>query len=121
AGGRLDDEVVAVLGDLPNLERVYLEGIDGVTDTSLVHLKKTRNLRTLVIHSRHVTDLGLEHLAELTELDWLYLGGTAVTDAGLQSLADLRKLRRLDLDQTNVTAEGVKKLQEALPDCEILY
>jgi hypothetical protein len=31
----------------------------------------------------------------------------------------LGSLRRLDLQQTGVTAEGVRKLQRALPKCEI--
>jgi hypothetical protein len=44
-----------------------------------------------------VTDTGLEHLRGLTQLQLLYLGGTQITD------------------------EGVKKLQEALPNCEITH
>ena len=49
----------------------------------------------------------------------LILANTKVTDAGLEHLKNLSKLQWLYLDGTNVTDKGVKKLQQALPKCEI--
>ena len=66
-----------------------------------------------------MTDAGLVHLKRLTQLQQLYLERTKVTDAGLEHLKGLTQLRNLDLSQTEVTDEGVKKLQQALPNCEI--
>lgn len=43
-----------------------------------------------------------------------------VTDACVRHLAELTQLQRLDLTGTKVTAEGVAKLQQALPNCEII-
>jgi hypothetical protein len=43
-----------------------------------------------------------------------------VTDAGLKQLAGLKSLQWLNLRGTQVTAAGVKKLQEALPGCQII-
>jgi Leucine-rich repeat (LRR) protein len=66
-----------------------------------------------------VTDVGLEHLKGLTNLQSLILEGTKVTDVGLEHLKGLPRLRWLDLADTKVSQRGVKKLQQALPECEI--
>ena len=68
-----------------------------IRDGDLAVFKPLRTLEVLSIHCRNVTDAGLNHL---------------------QSLA---RLRRLDLIGTQVTPEGIKKLQEALPNCKIVY
>ncbi|MFP6657003.1 MAG: hypothetical protein VB853_02415 [Pirellulales bacterium] len=47
------------------------------------------------------------------------LNNTKVTDAGLAHLSGLTKLERLWLTRTQVTDAGVKKLQQALPKCDI--
>ena len=47
------------------------------------------------------------------------LGESNVTDAGLAYLQGLKGLQELELGDTNVTDEGVKKLQQALPNCQI--
>jgi Leucine-rich repeat (LRR) protein len=62
----------------------------------------------------------LENLQGLTQLSILWLDHTAVTDAGLEHLKGLTQLQTLDLSGTNVTDEGVKKLQQALPKCQIV-
>ena len=49
----------------------------------------------------------------------LGLGRTKITDAGLEYLQRLTKLHELYLWDTKVTDQGVKKLQQALPNCEI--
>ena len=67
-----------------------------------------------------MTDAGLKELAGLTQLQALLLSGkTQVTDAGLKELAGLTRLQTLDLTDTQVTGAGLKKLQQALPKCNI--
>ena len=66
-------------------------------------------------------DAGLEHLKGLPDLEWLELYDTQVTDDGLEHLKGLTKLEYLDLYRTHVTSQGVQELQEALPNCEILW
>ncbi len=56
----------------------------------------------------------------MNQLRSLDFSSTEITDAGLQYLDGLTKLERLDLRNTKVTDEGVKKLQQALPKCDIL-
>ena len=70
--------------------------------------------------SGDLTDDGLRHVKELAGLELLDLQNqTHVSDAGLEHLKGLVGLLSLDLSGTHVTDEGVKKLQEALPNCEI--
>jgi len=76
-------------------------------------------LRKLDLAFSHVTDAGLESLKGADQLHHLRLTGTQVTDAGLAHLESLRGLQLLELDSTKVTEEGVKKLQQALPKCQI--
>ena len=90
-----------------------------VTDADLEPLRELTNLQFLILRATKVTGLGLEHLKGLTNLQELDLQSTSVTDAGLEHLKGLTELQRLWLKGTNVTAEGVKKLQQALPNCEI--
>jgi hypothetical protein len=65
------------------------------------------------------SDTRMDRLKELAQLHILILSGDDVTDAGLQHLEGLTQVRKLALVGTKVTNEGVKKLQRALPNCEI--
>ncbi len=69
--------------------------------------------------STEVTDAELEHLKGLTNLQTLYLTNNQITDAGLEHLKGLTKLETLYLNNPQITDEAVKKLQQALPNCEI--
>ncbi|HUT13695.1 MAG TPA: leucine-rich repeat domain-containing protein [Thermoguttaceae bacterium] len=59
---------------------------------------------------------GLKGLTRIEELDLRF---TQITDAGLDQLKGLANLRSLNLSRTQVTEEGVRRLQQALPNCEI--
>ncbi len=93
----------------------------GVNDECFAAIKRFTDLEILSLFQTKVTDVGLEHLKGLTNLQRLYLNNTRVTDAGLEHLKGLTDLQRLDLMNTNVTDEGIKKLQQALPNCEIIH
>ena len=74
---------------------------------------------TVLLANTRTTDADLAQLARLRRPYRMDLSGTQITDAGLDLLKPLASLRTLDLSKTHVTAEGVKKLQEALPNCQI--
>jgi hypothetical protein len=78
-------------------------------------------LRRLSFGSPQINDADLKWLSGLRQLKQLDLLGTQVTDAGLPHLDTLTNLEYVNLTGTQVTPEGVKKLQEALPDCHIVY
>jgi internalin A len=67
----------------------------GITDSALIHLKRAKNLQSLM----------LDH--------------TKVTDAGLHYLRDLKDLRSLDLSQTAVSAEGIAKTKASFPQASV--
>jgi hypothetical protein len=64
---------------------------------------------------------GLKHLKGLTKLQSLIPANSQVTNAGLEHLKGLIHLQSLDLADTKISNEGVRKLQEALPRCEIKH
>ena len=90
-------------------------------DADIKHIKCLTNLTWLSLVNTDVTDAGLAHLKGLTKLQTLGLDLTQVTDAGLVHLKGLTNLRNLALQRTQVTDSGVKKLQKALPNCDILH
>jgi hypothetical protein len=90
-----------------------------VTEADLEHLTGLTQLKFVSLYNTPVTDPGLECLKGLTQLEFLSLCDTRVTDAGLAHCSGLTQLRYLRLNDTKVTDKGVKKLQQALPNCEI--
>ena len=62
-----------------------------------------------------------KYLETLPNLRVLNLRSLPVDDDDLQYLRALTDLKELDLRSTRVTEEGVKRLQRALPNCEIEY
>ncbi|MDP6442205.1 MAG: hypothetical protein QGG36_07875 [Pirellulaceae bacterium] len=60
--------------------------------------------------------LGDDYFRRITTVD---LTDTSATDSDLESLYGIRSLERIALNRTRVTASGVKRLQQALPACQI--
>jgi hypothetical protein len=79
------------------------------------------NVADVDMWGAQIGDVHLKHFRELSTLSIVDLSETQVTDAGLVHLEGLSNLTHLNLTRTRVTPEGVEKLQEALPDCEIVY
>jgi hypothetical protein len=105
---------------LPRNLQVLMLRHSPLTDEGLASLKNMPRLSTLRIGFTNVTDRGLAHLSELSALEDLELRNTDVTDAGLEHLRTLKNLSVLSLDHTKVTGAGVARLQQALPNCQIL-
>jgi len=117
---RVTDAGLACLKALGQLQTLEL-GQTGVTDAAMENIKGLSKLKWLNLSGTKITDAALENIKDLSQLQWLVLTSTKVTDAGLERLAVLSKLKTLNLRHTNVTEQGVNKLQEALPQCKILY
>lgn len=95
AGTEFSDSSLAILGDFPNLLRLYLE-------------------------KSSVTDQGLAFLSGLKNLEYLNLFETAVTDSGIEQLRDLPRLKSLYLGRTQVSEKGMERLRERFPGAEIV-
>lgn len=96
-----------------------LAGNTKLSDENLPHLARLPKLKMLLASNTKVTDLGLVHIGKVISLIELNLEQTEVSDKGLPNLYSMTNLRGLSLVGTNVTKEGVRKLEQALPDCQI--
>jgi Leucine-rich repeat (LRR) protein len=92
-----------------------------VTDAGLKHLDGLTRLEGLGLTDTRITDAGLESLAGLGRLRSLSLDDTQITDVGLEHLKGLTHLEWLNLERTKVTDRGLRKLQQALPKCQIQH
>ena len=114
SGGRvLGDEHLALLSNLPALERATLDGIQ-LTDDGLRHLAGWKNLRKLTFYNvtnrGKFTGAGLVHLADLPHLQAFACGGSSFDDAGLEACGRLIHLTDLQIWHTPVTDSGVVHL-----------
>jgi beta-lactamase regulating signal transducer with metallopeptidase domain/5-hydroxyisourate hydrolase-like protein (transthyretin family) len=102
--GRIGDESLKVLGQMPGLTNLTLQQND-FTDAGLEHLAKSKQLRSLWLGMNRttLTDAGLQHLAGLTGLEQLDLQGASIGDRGVAALKDLRELRKLYLGGKGAT------------------
>jgi outer membrane protein assembly factor BamB len=124
-GNNLTDAGLVHLESLTKLRELNLSLL-AITDKGLVHLKPLANLRQLdLLYSEGfagplLTDSGLEGLRPLSNLNSLNLTGANLSDSGLERLTVLKKLTALSLARTPTTAAGIRKLENALPNCEVV-
>lgn len=117
---KIGDTGLDDLKELPNLKHLHLDSTE-ITDVGLEKLRCLPDLEGLKLSSTEISDAGLEDVGALSNLKYLHLSSTEITDRGLKHLGGLQSLESLALLQTQVSEEGVKELQQALPNCEILY
>ena len=107
-----------------NLRELDLS-LTSVSDAGLRYLTALKKLSSLtLLYSEgfagpKITNIGLKPLSEMTQLRTLNLVGAKIDDAGVDDLMRLRNLKRLTLVGSRLSADGLKRLQVALPDCEI--
>ena len=95
-------------------------GRTAVGDSALAVLATLPHLSRLHLESTSVSDEALFHLSNAQYLEYLNLYDTSISDSGLQHLSTLPSLQSLFLWETEVTPDGVERLQQALPDAEIV-
>ncbi len=120
----INDEALKELAPLANLRELDLS-LTSVSDSGVRHLTGLKKLSSLtLLYSEgfagpKITNAGLKPLSEMTQLTTLSLVGAKIDDAGVDDLMRLRNLKRLTLVGSRLSVGGVKRLQVALPDCEI--
>jgi hypothetical protein len=82
----VDDESLAPLADLPDLQSIHLDRCVQVTDATLRNLPPSTRLMALMLFGTSVSDTGLKELERFPSLEGLSVDGTLVTDAGLESI-----------------------------------
>jgi hypothetical protein len=120
SGAGVTDDTLADIGQFKRLRKVVIAD-SRVSDEGLKHLSRLRWLEVLVLRGAPLSGSGLTHLASLPSLSSLDLADTAIGDDQIGALTSLSGLIDLNLGGTNVTPAGVKRLQTALPRCQIRW
>ena len=115
-----DGGVAAHLPGLPRLEALALGGTS-VSDAGVGRLSMCRMLRVLRLSDTSVTSEGLLPLSGLAQLTRLDLSGCAVDPAMLSAVSRFGRLERLDLRRTSLSAEEVAEWREGHADCEVIH
>jgi len=118
-GTQITDDGLKHLKEMPELRNLHL-GDTQITDRGLRHLKGMTRLTRLSLHGTKISDTGLAELKGMTSLQVLKINQTLVTDAGLEHVRELTGIACVWLEGTYVTDQGVQKLQQALPNCDII-
>lgn len=90
----------------------------GITRPGVEALKGESLLRDINVECA-ATPEQIAWLLELRQVEVLRLSGKNKGDSHLECLYEADHLRRLELYDTSATVAEVKKLQEALPNCEV--
>ena len=116
-----NDQELAVVGQLKNLEALYIWNAYNVGDKGVTHLIGLRELKTIHLDHSHITDESLRTLAALPSLEEMSLQNHRFTDKGLSYLTDKHSLRRLcvGLGGTQITDQGLIYLK-GLHNLELL-
>ena len=80
-----------------------------------------RRIREVTFVLTQGNDTRLAYLKGLTNLESLWIWDLRPTNTGLEHLKELTCLKQLVLFCTETTDEDVAKLQQALPNCEIIH
>ncbi len=109
------------MADLDGMTHLHWLGIADtkISSAGLCHLQKAVQFDWLILARTQIDDAALPIIGQMTMLAYLDLSETHITDVGLESLESLKDLHNLHLNKTAVTAVGVRRLQHALPNCEI--
>lgn len=118
-GKSVTDEMLAGVGNLTKLERLYLP--TGISDAGFRHLKPLRKLQLLHINDGRMTDAGLSVLRNMPDMRDLSLWRCRrLTGKGLKNLSGMKQLRRLDLRRSDAIADDGMPHLAGLTQLEIL-
>ena len=115
-----DDAIGALSGIKNNISHLDLSRTS-VTDSVLGEVKKFNNLTWLNLKDTSITDRGIQSLSKMPYLTYLNLVSSKVSDAGIETIASIKTLEEVYLWNSKVSEKGVKTLQNALPNCKIVF
>jgi hypothetical protein len=110
-GNKLTDQTWDYLAAHPKLKTIKFHNAKALAGKTVDKLANERELRTLELENTGVGDEGAAAIAKLIQLDTLSLAKSKVTDAALPVLAKLPNLTALDLTGTPVTPRGLAALK----------
>lgn len=98
-----EDEALADLGKLKELESLQLSELDKLTSKGFAHLAECRSLKSVSAGGFIVLSGMVENLGHCKSLEDVSLPNSFLKDAEVASLGELPKLRTLDLSNSPVT------------------
>ncbi len=119
----VSDAGVAHLASLHRLKYVHLS-TSQITDKSLTIFAGMPRLEGLSLQFNHFTDKGVMQLTGLARLKSLWVCGredrsNAISDSSLKEIEKLQSLVELGIQNTDVTPAGIARLKIALPGCKV--
>jgi hypothetical protein len=113
-GGRVTDEVAAVIGQLPSLSELLITS-ETLTDSGVAQFASLP-LVQLRLQAPRLTDAAMTDIGKLTSLRFLHLVDVPITDAGLPPLVGVKTLESLYLDGAKCTEDGLSSFLKQRPD-----
>ena len=112
-------EIPPELGDLSNLETLYLQdnSLRGEIPPELGHLS---NLKRLVLYNNSLTGEIPSELSDLSNLEYMYFGSNSLTGEIPPELASLSNLEYMSLSNNSLTGDVPSELGD-LSKLELLY
>ncbi len=114
---QISDEVCAVIGNLPNLTRLFLNKTN-ITDNGLAYFKNLAQLQYLNLSATNITANGIKNIYQLKNIRQLYLYQTKMSNADIGSIKSNftnavidtggYQLQSLASDTIKVTAKPIK-------------
>jgi hypothetical protein len=90
-----------------------------IDDEALACVLGLPNLKSLDLAFSNVSDSGIEHVSRLQNLEALRLEGSDVSNLSIPVLSRMRSLKKLNIEHTQITKSGRRKLEAALPGCDV--
>ncbi len=116
--GVTDEGLERLRQNHPRLKRLIINGSSKISDRGVKIIASFENLDYLALQRfRNISESSLVHLSRLKNLKHLDLVGMPLTDKGLRSLGQIRSLKSLYISR--VKPEQAEQLRAALPNCSV--
>lgn len=105
-----DESFLSCVPDLPDLERLYLQGKQ-VSDQGMICVGQCKKLTDFFVwDATELSDEGVEHLAGLRNLKKIHIGNAGLTDRSLEVISELPGIETLMLQENDFSDKGLVHL-----------
>jgi serine/threonine protein kinase len=116
---RISDAGLAQLGELPQLNKVYISRANITGDGLRILASRFPGIRILHAGDAKIADDGLPVVLAWPEMTELSLRNCHITDASVAMLLQLKQLRMLHVCGTQISRDGIERLHQGLPECRV--
>jgi Leucine-rich repeat (LRR) protein len=109
-GSKIQDDSLAIIGQLTQLENLDLNDCNAITCVGVAHLRTLTKLRSLTLSGQSADDASLKSLLFMTNLVALNLRASKANDSAFEVLKNFTKLKELDLVGSSVGSAAWKSI-----------